>query len=193
MLLCGIRGLIIGSEITRNSYYRPKKKSEMRVLTKAKELITLTHNYTTNWPNVDKFTLKDRARLTALGIYENLVTANETFIDFTMLNNLRRSIKHYESKRDKFPEESIQYLLLQLNLTTLKLTTATQLGDQVKARRGIQGAAFTRLSILDYYIQLAYDLKYINGKQEERWCDLLADVRNLLGAWIKADRKRYTY
>ena len=165
----------------------------MRVLTRAKELITLTHKYTTNWPNVDKFTLKDRARLTALGIYENLVTANETFIDFTMLNDLKRSIKHYKNRRDMFPEDSIQYMLIQLNLTTLKLTTATQLGDQVKARRDIQGAAFTRLSILDYYIQLAYDLKYINDKQEERWCSLLTDVKNLLGAWIKADRKRYNY
>ena len=62
----------------------------MSVMTKAKDLISITFQYTENWPKVDRFTVKDRVRNTALEIYELLITANETFVDFKLLEGSRQ-------------------------------------------------------------------------------------------------------
>lgn len=165
----------------------------MTVLTKAKVLITTTFQYTENWPKLDRFTLKDRVRVAALEIYENLVLANETFVDFKLLEDLSKSIKHYEQKKKELSFDNPLYQSLEQKLTSLRLTAATQLGDRVSKRRDFQGLVFARLSIMDFYIQLAFERKLITSEKEERWCHALTDVRNLLGAWIRADRKRYNY
>jgi hypothetical protein len=64
----------------------------MSVMTKAKDLISITFQYIESWPKVDRFTVKDKARNTALEIYELLVTANEAFVDFKLLEGLGKSI-----------------------------------------------------------------------------------------------------
>ena len=174
----------------------------MLVMTKAKELISITFQHTENWPKVDRFTIKDKVRNTALEIYELLVTANETFVDFKLLEDLSKSIKAYEVKRQDLQqvclkeerlEKHMELIAMDNKLLTLRLTLASQIGDRVTKRRDLQGRVFSKISILDYYIQLALERKLITPKKEERWIEILTDVKNLLGAWIRVDRKRYNY
>jgi hypothetical protein len=90
-------------------------------------------------------------------------------------------------------EKRLELLAVENKLLTLRLTLASQSGAGVEKRRDLQGRVFSKISILDYYIQLALKRKLITSRNEERWIEALMDVRNLLGAWIRADRKRYNY
>lgn len=183
--------------MSRTRYYKKKKRSTLTVITKAKELIDITFTYTKNYPKIDRFTLKDKIRNTTLEILELLVEANEVYIDYKLIKDLNKSIKAMKEKKKKMmgsqEVDTNEMLFVEQKLLTLKLTAATELNTRLNKRRDLQNKVFAKLSMLDYYIEISYKKKLINSKKEQIWSEALTDVSNLLGAWIKSDRKRFNY
>lgn len=123
-------------------------KSELSVITKAKELCSYVMTVTDKSPKRFRFTLVSRMQNYALDVIENLYYANEVFV---------------------------------------------QAGnrEQAEKRLGHQQKAQTRLKLLGYIAQLAMEQQCILPKQYEQITRQAYDCRNLLGAWMTSDRKRF--
>lgn len=150
-----------------NKYH--KKKSEMAVFTKAKELINFSYNVTENWPKKYRYDFTARVRNTALDIYEKLIEANEVYV---------------EDKKTRKVGEGQKLLIL--------------LGEMLRAseitkRRGLQNKAFAGLKMLNYLFSEAYARRLINIKKWSRAAELISDVMGLLKAWAASDRRRYSF
>ena len=63
--------------------------------------------------------------------------------------------------------------------------------DQAERRLIFQQRAQTTLRLLGYIAQLAMEQQCILPKQYEQITRQVYDCRNLLGAWMKSDRKRF--
>ena len=63
--------------------------------------------------------------------------------------------------------------------------------DQSERRQSFQQKAQTMLRLLGYIAQLAMEQQCILPKQYEQISRLVYDCRNLLGAWMVSDRKRF--
>ena len=63
--------------------------------------------------------------------------------------------------------------------------------DQGEKRQDYQQKAQTGLRLLGYIAQLAMEQQCILPKQYEQITRLVYDCRNLLGAWMVSDRKRF--
>ena len=63
--------------------------------------------------------------------------------------------------------------------------------DQAERRLMFQQKAQTTLRLLGYIAQLAMEQQCILPKQYEQITRQVYDCRNLLGAWMKSDRKRF--
>lgn len=64
---------------------------------------------------------------------------------------------------------------------------------KAQARLDLQHRAMTKTRLLAYIAQLAVEQKAILPRQYEQISMQSADVLNLLGAWIKSDRNRFSY
>ena len=62
---------------------------------------------------------------------------------------------------------------------------------QAEERLSKQRKAQTSLRLLGYIAQLAMEQECILPKQYEQITRLIYDCRNLLGAWMNSDRKRF--
>ena len=63
--------------------------------------------------------------------------------------------------------------------------------DQAERRQSYQQRAQTSLRLLGYIAQLAMEQQCILPKQYEQITHQVYDCRNLLGAWMVSDRKRF--
>lgn len=63
----------------------------------------------------------------------------------------------------------------------------------VKERLNFQHNAMTELNLLGYMAQLSMEQNCITNKQYEQITKKIYDCKNLLGAWIKSDSKRFGY
>ncbi len=63
--------------------------------------------------------------------------------------------------------------------------------DQAERRQSYQQRAQTSLRLLGYIAQLAMEQQCILPKQYEQITRQVYDCRNLLGAWMVSDRKRF--
>ena len=123
-------------------------KSELSVITKAKELCAYVMTVTEKSPKRFRFTLVSRMQNYALDVIENLYIANEIYVQ--------------AGRR-----------------------------DQAEKRQAYQQKAQTSLRLLGYIAQLAMDQQCILPKQYEQITRKVYDCRNLLGAWMVSDRKRF--
>ena len=123
-------------------------KSELSVITKAKELCSYVMTVTEKSPKRFRFTLVSRMQNYALDVIENLYIANEIFVPVG-----RR--------------------------------------DQAEKRQAYQQKAQTSLRLLGYISQLAMEQQCILPNQYEQITRKVYDCRNLLGAWMVSDRKRF--
>ena len=61
----------------------------------------------------------------------------------------------------------------------------------IECRLAYQRQALTELNLLGYLAQLSMEQTCITAKQYEQITRRIYDCKNLLGAWIKSDQKRY--
>ena len=66
-----------------------------------------------------------------------------------------------------------------------------QYAERATRRLDAMQEAMTALKELDYVVVLAREMVCITPKQHEQLAEHIFHVRNLLGAWIKSERKRY--
>ena len=123
-------------------------KSELSVITKAKELCSYVMTVTEKSPKRFRYTLVSRMQNYALDVIENLYIANEIYVP--------------AGRR-----------------------------DQAEKRQSYQQQAQTSLRLLGYIAQLAMEQQCILPNQYEQITRKVYDCRNLLGAWMVSDRKRF--
>lgn len=140
-------------------------------------------------PKQYRFSLIGRLQNLSLDIVGLLYRANETFIDQKMLTDMDKSIQAltgrggYATEQERYFHEN--------KLFMLKLNRAQLFDSRVQKRFDRQHEAMTRLKELDFLLTLSRDMGALLPKQQEQAAKLLFDARNLLGAWIKADKKRF--
>lgn len=123
-------------------------KSELSVITKAKELCSYIMTVTAKSPKRFRFTLIAKMQDYALNTIEHLYRANEVYV------------------KNREPAK-------------------------IALRRDYQEQALTELKLLAYIAQLAMEQGCILPKQYEQITQMEYDCRNLLGAWINSDQKRF--
>ena len=123
-------------------------KSELSVITKAKELCGYVMTVTDKSSKRFRFTLVSRMQNYALDVIENLYTANEIYVP--------------AGRR-----------------------------DQAEKRQSHQQQAQTALRLLGYVAQIAMEQGCVLPNQYEQITRKVYDCRNLLGAWMISDRKRF--
>jgi hypothetical protein len=163
-------------------------KPELAVIGAAKQLAGHVFKITQSAPKQYRFSLSGRMQNMALDIVGLLYSANETFVDMKLLGDMDKSIaalrgKTYASEQERFFSEN--------KLFTLRLTRAQVFENRIHERLDKQYGAMTRLKELDYLMTLSRELGAILPKQQEFAMKLIFDLRNLLGAWIKSDKKRF--
>ena len=123
-------------------------KSELSVITKAKELCSYVMTVTDKSPKRFRFTLVSRLQNYALDVIENLYMANEVYVPAGR-------------------------------------------PDLAAKRQARQQMAQTRLRLLGYMAQLAWEQQCILPRQYEQITRMVYDCRNMLGAWMVSDRRRF--
>lgn len=63
--------------------------------------------------------------------------------------------------------------------------------ELVERRIELQHQALTEMNLLGYLAQLSMEQTCITAKQYEQITRKIYDCKNLLGAWMKSDQKRY--
>ncbi len=165
-------------------------KREMLLLKKSKELSKRVFELTQNAPKKFRFSLIGKMQNTSLDIISNIYNANETFIDLKLLKDLDKSIESLQKKVCK--DKEAKYYT-QNKLLTLKLTRATKFEERISKRLDYSYKALTDVKKLDFLVNLAGELNCITSRHQEILSELIHDVRNLIAAWIKKDRKRFDY
>lgn len=117
--------------------------------------------------------------------------ANEVFVDTKLLADLDRTIRALTSKPK--PVDENERAQMESKLLTLRLARATAFESRVAKRIDRQHEAMATLRELDTLTTLAAEQGAILPKQQKQIAELVWDTRNLLGAWIRSDRKRYNY
>ena len=65
--------------------------------------------------------------------------------------------------------------------------------EAIKERRNFQQGAMTEFNLLGYLAQLSKEEICITDKQYEQITKKVFECKNLLGAWIRSDNKRFGY
>ena len=71
-------------------------------------------------------------------------------------------------------------------------TANVMFSDRVAKRLDFSFAALTSIKELDHIVTLSREMTCITPKQHEQMAIIIFDVRNLLGAWIKSEKRRYS-
>lgn len=155
------------------------KTSEMAIFTKAKELISMTYLICENWPKKYRFDLTNRVRNIALNIYDNLMEANEIYVDpkFSKSNAIENptTVNHEQNNR---------------NLVSIELLELYKVNKLIFIRRHTQNMAFAELKKLDFLFSEAYSRRLISSSKWEKVSGLILETTHLLKAWMRSDQKR---
>ena len=81
--------------------------------------------------------------------------------------------------------------LIQANEVYVMDQTQHILEEAWKERRSLQQRAITQLKLLSYMAQISMEQQCILPKQYEQITKKIYDTQDLIGAWIKSDRKRF--
>ena len=81
-------------------------------------------------------------------------------------------------------------IIEQIYLANDVYITEANAKEMYRMRRKHQNTAFARLKILGFMSELAMKRGVILPKQFERISKLSAECQNLLGGWVKSDRKQ---
>ncbi len=181
--------------MSRGGYHKPKQ-SELSVLTKAKECSKYVFQITQNAPKKFRFSLVRNMQQLSLDIISNLYKANDTFVQVKLLSDMDRSIAaldrdiHHDRQVGREDEPAIARQQRRLQM---KLARANLFESRFGRRLDYSFAALTALKELDHLTLLAREMQCIYPHQHEQLARHLHDTRNLLGAWISSDRKRFQY
>ncbi len=166
-----------------------RRESELIVITKAKELSRYVFQVTQHAPKKFRFSLVSKMQTLSLEVIECIYQANETYVDLKLLQDLEHSLQ--ATTLDGVDLE--EFYFRKNKRLQLRMARATLYEERVSRRFDHAFAAITKLKELDHMVVLSREMLCIMPKQHELIAKHIWDVRNLLGAWIKSDRKRYKY
>jgi hypothetical protein len=179
----------------RRAHFEQKRKDhELTVFTKSQELIEYSLNITEKFPKKERFVITSRIQNTALEIYENLINANETFIDLKTLRDMKKTIKVLENRRkNDEKEKNEEYFFRENKLFMLRVNFSNKYDERINERRSYQNKALTNAKKLAFFIRLSFQKRYISEKQYEYWSLMTDEVKRMIAGWINSDRERYQY
>lgn len=162
---------------------------ELTLVKKAKLLSREIFNVTERSPKKFRFTLVNRMQNLALDIIENIYSANNIVVMAKLVSDIDKTLKGNANRSCKTQAEQ---LFLQTKKYQLKLVRALVIEKRLNDRLDFSYSALNKIRQLDYFISLAADEGCILKKQRERVAVLLYEVRSMLCAFIRADKKRYS-
>lgn len=159
-------------------------------MSKAKALVGLIFEITEKSPKHFRFTIVSKMQNLSIEILSDIYRANDTYIDMKIISDMNKSIAHAQQAEKNVDDER---MFFKNKLFELKLARAMKIEERVSKRLDYSYTAMTNIKLLDYFTELSAERGCITKKQQERLAKQIYDVRNLLGAFIKSDRKRYKY
>ena len=158
------------------------EEKELSIITEAKRLSSYIFNTTQNSQQKFRFSLTGRMQGISLDIVDGLYDANDVFVENKLVKDLEKSIR-YEEERDKNSDK----------LLTLRLARAKEMNTRVELRLGNQYKVRTLIKKLEHLVTLASEMNCIRMNQREVMAEHIKNIKKLLDAWIKSDKKRYGY
>lgn len=172
-------------------FYTVHLKNELTAIKKAKELSVVIFEVTEKSPKKFKFTLVSRMQNLSLDIISELYNANDVFVESVLLANMEKSINF--AKRKNNYTNVIEWLFYKNKLYSLQINKALKADERITKRLDYSYNAMTKTKQLDFLVCLSAQTGCITQKQRERLAGLLYEVRCLIGAFIKSDKKRFNY
>lgn len=166
-------------------------KDDLIAIKKAKELSAVIFEITERSPKKFRFTLVSRMQNLSLDIVSELYNANDVFIGGKLFSDMERSANSAKIKNNAASAE--ERLFYKYKLYDLRLTEALKTDERITKRLDYSYSAMTKTKQLDFLVLLAAQTGCVTRKQEERLAKLLYEVRSLIGAFIKSDKKRFNY
>ncbi|MCL1981853.1 MAG: four helix bundle protein [Clostridiales bacterium] len=164
---------------------------ELTAITKARELGSKVFAVTEKSPKKYRFTIVSRLQNLSLEVISDIGRANEVFVDVKLLADLDKSIKALSEQKQSGSD--MERYHVQNKLLTLKLTRAATFEGRMSKRVDLQHEVLAKLKEMDFLSTFAKEQGAILPKQHEQIAGLIWEVSKLVGAWVKADRRRYNY
>ena len=175
---------------TTDSYKKAKSYPELEVVAKAKELAGIVFEVCERAPKKFRLDFLPAMRNAALEIVRNINRANETYIDIKLVRDINKTIT--AAAKQTAQSENTQGFE-QLRLFVLKLAKAFKHEERVGKRLDHCFEALNLCKELDFLITLGTANQAVTSRQRERLAGMLENVRNMIGAYIKANKRQYGY
>jgi hypothetical protein len=170
---------------------QPTKVKEMSVITKAKDLSIIVFEVCETSPKKFRLSLIEKMQNLSLEIIAKLYEANDVFMDISLIRDINKSLDAIG--KGVLNQTETQEYHEKMKTLILRLTKAIKTEERVGRRLDCSFRALTLLKELDHVVTIAKKMNCITTKQQERLAASMNDVQNLIGAFIKSDRKRYDY
>lgn len=166
-------------------------KNELTAIKKAKELSVVIFEVTEKSPKRFRFSLVTRMQNLSLDIISDLYNANDVFVESALLADMEKTISFTKQKRNY--TNAVEWLFYKNKLYDLQINKALKKDERITKRLDYSYSAMTKTKQLDFLVYLSAQTGCITKKQQERIAKLLYEMRCLIGAFIKSDKKRYNY
>lgn len=108
--------------------------------------------------------------------------------DFNIINNIKKTILYLDKIIINFPknEKILKDKILSSIYDCLELIYITN-ETNIKERKNYQIRIITKIKMIDFYLKVALDKKYISSKKYQKSCNhLLSNLKQIYG-WIKSE------
>lgn len=103
---------------------------------------------------------------------------------FKIVNNIKLFIKYIDKIIINYPRSSFN-LKNRLESTSYELLELVFLTNIVEDRKFYQRKIISKISMLDFYLELSYDKRYISLKVFNKGINMLNTMRKMIFGWIK--------
>ena len=107
--------------------------------------------------------------------------------EFKIIVNIKRLIKYMDKVIVNFTNNE-RVLKDNINKILYEILELTYLANEVDERYLYQKKIIVKIKVLDFYLKIACDRRYISYKKYVKVCNILLNILRILYGWIKYEK-----